>query len=724
MQGTERDRAATDAVTHPGTPAAGGAPVATMRVAFDIGGTFTDVIMLTESGEVVPAKVLSLIDTLGDTIAGLVNETGSAVDQFVHGTTLASNMVIEGTGARTALVTTPGYRDILDLRGERRPNIYDPTWERLPALIPRRLCVEVTGRMLSSGAVDRQLDGEQARTVLRELIEGERIEALAICLVNAYVNPEHERELAAIAESIAPDLPVCSSADLNPEINEYERASTTAINASLVPGVRHYLDRLAASISGLGDKLLIMRSNGGIMSVDTARDYPVYMIESGPAAGALAAARLARESGLDRALAFDMGGTTAKACLIEGGVPLEKPGGEIGRGITSATRLFGGGGYAVRVPSLDIVEVGAGGGSIAWVDDGGALRVGPRSAGADPGPACYGRGGTLPTVTDANVVLGYINPTAIAGDRLRLDRDAAVAAIQEHIATPLHLDVHAAAYGICQVVNATMMRALRAVSTERGRDPREFSLIAFGGAGALHAADLADFLSMPEIRVPLFSGLFSSLGLLFADFRHDYVRSIARRLDEMSPADLETIFADVTGAAHADMAREGVAADDVIAERHAEVRYVGQASEVLVPLPDGISGAEMIDRLPGLFDAAHAATFGYRTEAPVELVSLRLRATTRQSGSQLADLAARVAATAQPGAMSQRTAYFGPAHGHRTVRVLDRWGLSGEEAGPLIIEEPDTTVVVPPGWTVSRDGSATLVMRRLPAGDDNDTERN
>src|SRR5215472_7004638 len=426
-----------------------------MRVGFDIGGTFTDVIIRADDGRIHTGKVLSILDRVGEDVAAAVRPVArpDKIENFVHGTTVASNAVIEGTTARTALITTRGFRDELEMRGQRRPNIYDVNWERLPALIPRSLRLEVNERVLGNGSVEQPLDLVQARAAIEKLV-AQQVEAIAVCLINAYLNSVHERQLARLLAEIAPRTVVCLSSDIHPEMKEYDRASTTAINASLIPVVDRYLNRLEQTLSPLSDRMLVMQSNGGIMSAQAARSRPAYIIESGPAAGVLAAARLAAECGFGQVLSLDMGGTTVKACLIENGKPLEKPGGEIGAGVNAGTRLFGGGGHVVRVPSIDIVEAGAGGGSIAWLDDSGALRVGPRSAGAEPGPVCYGYGGTEPTVTDANVVLGYMNPNAIAGSTLEINRDAAAAAIERQLAAPLGLNLLEVAYGITQVANS------------------------------------------------------------------------------------------------------------------------------------------------------------------------------------------------------------------------------------------------------------------------------
>ncbi len=684
-----------------------------MRVGFDIGGTFTDVIVLGDDGQLTTAKVLSLLDRVGEDIVACVQQasTHPQVENFVHGTTIASNAVIENKTAVTGLITTQGFRDELEMRGQRRPNIYDANWDRLPPLIPRELRLEVPERILGSGEVEQPLDGHAAQAVIKRLL-AEGVEAIAVCLINSYLNPVHEQQIGNMIAQISPRTVVCLSSDIHPEIREYERASTTAINASLIPVVNQYMEQLEQHLSAYSGQILIMQSNGGIMTARSARRRPIYLIESGPAAGVLAAARLAVESGLAQTLSFDMGGTTAKCCLVENGVPLEKPGGEVGGGTTVATRLFGGGGHALRVPSLDIVEVGAGGGSVAWIDSGGALRVGPHSAGAEPGPVCYGRGGQEPTVTDANVVLGYMNPESIAGATLRIDREAAWNAIKNKLADPLGLEVLQTAYGIVQVANATMMRALRAVSTERGRDPREFTLIAFGGAGPIHAAELAASLGMRQVSVPLFPGLFSALGLLLADFRHDYVRSVALALEAIDAETILQRYAELEETAQAELVQEGIPATAVRCERQVDLKYGYQISELTLPFPADTTPGDMRPVLARLFTEAHHQTFGYSRDDPIEVVSLRLRATAKATRLQFADLAQHSATygDATPTVLV-RQAYFGPAHGLQATPIRRRDEISSAERGPLIVEEPDTTVVVPPGWTIERDAVGNLVLQ-------------
>lgn len=684
-----------------------------MRVGFDIGGTFTDVIVFRDDGKIETAKVLSLLDRVGEDIVTLIRQSGTSakIDNFVHGTTIASNAVIEGTTAPTGYLTTCGFRDDLEMRGERRPNIQDPQWVRTPPLVARRLRLELNERVLGDGSVERPLDVAEARQVIRSLAS-QNVEAIAVCLINSYLNPKHEQEVAKLIQAeLGAKTVVCLSSDIYPQIREYERASTTVINASLIPVVDRYLNRLERQLSSYSDRLLVMQSNGGIMSSELARQKPAFMIESGPAAGVLAAARMAKEAGFDKVLSFDMGGTTAKACLIENGLPSEKAAGEIGSGGNVSTHQFYKGGHALRVPSLDIVEVGAGGGSIAWIDNGGALRVGPHSAGAEPGPVCYSRGGTRPTVTDANVVNGYMNPTAIAGSTMKISRNAAWDAITQHVAIPLGLNTYEAAYGMTQIANATMMRALRAVSTERGRDPRDFTLVSFGGAGPIHAAALAEEMEMTKVLVPVFPGLFSALGLLLADYRHDYIRSVVTPLSKIEPGKIAALYEDMQNVAREAMRSEGVPNERIRFEPYVDLKYGYQLQELTIPFPISHDTGDLLDTLAARFRAAHEQAFGYNTEDPIELVSLRLRALATIGDMKFSDLAAKIAPT--KGERSEpREAYFGPQHGLLKTTVFRRADITGVHHGPLIVEEPDTTVVVPPGWEVSRDGYGSLVLSK------------
>jgi 5-oxoprolinase (ATP-hydrolysing)/N-methylhydantoinase A len=683
-----------------------------MYVAFDIGGTFTDVVTVFDDGRIGVHKILSLLDRVGTDISTVLPEPEWPVDAFIHATTIASNAVIEGTTAPTALITTTGFRDEIELRYEKRPGKFDLNWERLPPLVPRKWRLEVDERIRGTGDVQVPLNREGAARQIDDLL-ADGPDAIAICLINSYANDVHEREVEALVRSLNSQVVVCRSTDVHPEIREHERASTTVINTSLVPVVRGYLTRLRDQLAGHGNRLFVMQSNGGVMEADTAQRWPVRMIESGPAAGALAAACIANASNLKRVLAFDMGGTTAKACLIEDGLPLERPGGEIGAAQTSASRLADGGvrgeGYAVRVPSLDIVEVGAGGGSIAWVDSGGALRVGPMSAGAEPGPVCYGRGGTRPTVTDANLVMGYLNPETIAGSTVVLDRPAAEAAIARDLAEPLGLSILEAAYGVLTVANATMMRALRSVSTERGRDPREHTLVAFGGAGPLHAAPLAELMGIRSIHIPICPGVFSAVGLLLAPFRRDYLHSVAEMLEPGVARQLVDAFVHLEEDARKDAENEtGTRADDLTFERRIELRYP-QQSELSLPFPQALHGDALVAALRRRFEAAHQLEYQFVRDDPIQIMNLRLRAVEGTGRIALEDVAAGNRRTG-PGSKGRRRAYFGTRHGLMDARLTSRADLSEPSEGPVIIDEPDTTIVVPPGWSVRTDAVGSVVL--------------
>jgi N-methylhydantoinase A len=687
-----------------------------MRVAFDIGGTFTDVIVIGDDGKIITTKVLSLLDRVGEDIAYCIRPLARRhkVDSFVHGTTIASNAIIEGKTALTALITTRGFRDNLEMRGERRPNVQDPNWIRGPALVPRRLRLEVSERILGDGTVEQQLDQDEARALLRTLA-AEPIEAVAVCFVNSYLNPVHERQLRRIINAeLGLDATVCISSEIYPQIREYDRASTTVINASLVPVIDRYLNQVEKHLAAYSDRLLIMQSNGGIMSAQAARRKPAFMIESGPAAGVLAAARLAREASFDKLLSFDMGGTTAKACLIEDGAPAEKAAGEIGSAQNITTQLFYKGGHALIVPALDIVEVGAGGGSIAWVEDDGALRVGPHSAGADPGPVCYNRGGDEPTVTDANVVLGYMNPEVIAGSALHIDYRAAFEAIRRRIAEPLKIEVMDAAFGITQIANSLMMRALRAVSTERGRDPRDFTLLAFGGAGPIHAAALAETMEISSLLVPILPGLFSALGLLLADYRHDYIRSIATPVDSVGLDQIMACFNELEDSATSEMRNEGVAPQAIRFERYADLKYGYQLQELTVAFPQMQTDARIGGLLSRIFTEAHEQAFGYRANDPIELVNLRLRAFANAGRLQFGELAhlSAISLSRQVEPNRSRQVYFGRERGVLETSIRCRQQITGVQNGPLVIEEPDTTLVVPPGWAVRLDEYSNLVLTK------------
>jgi N-methylhydantoinase A len=676
------------------------------RIGIDIGGTFTDLVFMGNEGQVLRAKVLSTPDDYSEGIAqGLASAVRAGLDlraisRILHGTTVATNALLEGKGARVALLTTHGFRDVLEIRRLRMPVLYDIRWRKPEALVPRRLRFEVEERVDSAGRVERLLDEAKARATIARMLDA-GVDAIAVCLINAYANGVHEARLRELIRERDAAIPVTLSSELLPEIREYERTSTTVVNAYVLPLVRDYLAGLEDKLrrQAIDKPLTIMQSSGGAMSASAAAERPIHIIESGPAAGVVGAAELARRLGNLSLLSFDMGGTTAKAALVDAGQFLRVNSLEVGGGINIAGRLLSGGGYHVRAPAIDIAEVGAGGGSIARLDAGGALRVGPDSAGAAPGPACYGRGGAMPTVTDANVILGLINPRALAGGGLPIRQELAEEALQKEVAGPLRLSLEDAAWGVHRVANATMARALRAVSTERGRDPRDLAMLAFGGNGPVHAATLARLLDIRRILVPPVPGLFSALGMLFPEMEHHYVRTSKHRLDRLDGASLEAAFRALEAEGGAALADEGFAASEHRFERLVDLRYAGANSELTLPVGPRDDATALRER----FAVLHEQQYGYRSDTEaVETLNVRVIARASRGGSQVPDrltLDDRAPMRHQP-----RTVYFGPVFGALPTRVCARADL-GETwtAGPLLVEEFDSTAVVPP------DGRARLI---------------
>lgn len=676
------------------------------RIGIDIGGTFTDLVVLDETGNVVRAKVLSTPEDYSQGIArgleAILVQAGldvSRIAQIMHGTTVATNALLEGKGAKVALITTAGFRDVLEIRRLRMPVLYDIRFRKPPALVPRELRFEVPERIDSQGRIERELDAIAAGEVIERILAA-GVDAIAICLINAYANGVHEARLREMIHARAPRIPVSISSQLVPEIREYERTSTTVVNCYVLPLVRSYLEGLDAHLSarGIGTKLTIMQSSGGAMSAAAAAERPMYIIESGPAAGVVGAAELARRLDNASLLSFDMGGTTAKAALVAGGRFLRVNSLEVGGGINIAGRLLSGGGYHVSAPAIDIAEVGAGGGSIARLDAGGGLVVGPESAGADPGPACYGRGGTLPTVTDANVVLGFVDPRALAGGGLVIRCEAASVALETHVARPLGLDLRAAAWGVHQVANASMARALRAVSTERGHDPRDLFMLAFGGNGPVHAATLARLLDIHRILVPPAPGVFSALGMLFPDIEHHYVRTHKRRLRDLDAPALEAAFGALLDTGRVALHDEGFHAGQHRFERLLDLRYVGANSELTLPCPPR-EERDPVAALSEAFGAAHVRHYGYRSDnEAIEIVNVRViaRASTRE---RVPD---RLSMSAERPTGRARDVYFGPQFGLVPTPVIARRELGEWRAGPLLVEEFDSTTVVPPDGRARR----------------------
>jgi len=693
-------------------------------IGVDIGGTFTDIIVAAQDGGLHRAKVLSSPPDFGRAVlAGLEDlaaaagiDLGTAVT-LVHGTTVATNAILEGRGARTGLVTTRGFRDVLELGRMRRPSLYDLFWEKPEPLVPRRLRLELDQRIAPDGQVERTPSDVELAAIAEQLRRA-GVDSLAVCLLNSYRNPDEERRIADRLTELIGDGYVTASVDILPEIHEYERSSTAVVNAYVRPTMDRYVEALENGLAGAGvtAPLLIMQSAGGLLTSTLARSRPVQLIESGPAAGVIAAQALAARLDLRDAITFDMGGTTAKASIIEGGEPFEAAEYEVGGGMSGRHGLTKGGGYTIRVPSLDIAEVGAGGGSVIWVDQGGAPRVGPHSAGAAPGPACYGLGGLEPTLTDALVVLGYLNQESLAGGTQPIDPALAEQALAT-VADPLGIGVAEAAFGAYRIAVANMSRAVRAVTSERGRDPRRFSLLAFGGAGPAYAVELAREFQIPFVVVPPNSGLFSTVGLLLADLQfHDVV----------SPARRESQDAGAVGAAFADIEERMVDAvrahglDPSSAEftRFAEMRYAGQSSELRVRVTTGELDDRAMAALRTAFDEEHDRTYGHRgDDQRVEVVNLRLRGTCAQPGrhkEELFALPGRHDARTNGGLAGSRgrRAHFGPEAGFVDTPVLGRAAIPRKPMpGPLVVEDMDATTIVPPGATCSLDPLGNLLIR-------------
>ncbi|KDN23258.1 hydantoinase/oxoprolinase family protein [Amycolatopsis rifamycinica] len=670
-----------------------------MRIGVDIGGTFTDLCAVDETGIVAVGKVLTTHDeparAVEEGLAALLPDLG-AVEQVVHGTTLVTNALIERKGARTALLATAGFRDVLEMRREHRYELYDLRLELPSPLVPRHLRFDVPERILADGSVHIGLDEEYVARLGRELA-ARGIEAVAVCFLHAFTNPAHERRAGEILAEVAPSLRVALSSDVVPEIREFERASTTVANVYVQDLTERYLRDLEQRLHRLGITRAphIMLSNGGLATVDTAARHPIRILESGPAGGALAAAAV----GPDDLLAFDMGGTTAKLCLIAGGAPLVTHEFEVDR----KYRLRPGSGLPVRVPVTDLIEIGVGGGSIARIDALGLLTVGPDSAGSEPGPVCYGRGGTEPTVTDADLVLGYLDPGYFLGGGMRLAAEAARAALREKIADPLGVGVEEAAWGIHTSVNEDMANAARVHAVERGQDPAKLPMYTFGGAGPVHGAGVARALGAPSVVAPPAAGVLSAAGFLTAPLAFDFVRSARAAVHDLTRGQVEALFAEMEAEGTALLAKSGV--DEVTHRRIAEMRYAGQGYEIRVPVPDGPWPGTLIDEFTRTYRALYRRT---GPEVGVEVLNWRV-----VSSGPKPEVALRL--PAQPTGNARkgtRQAWFPATGGFVDTTVFDRYRLApGTRVdGPAIVEERESTVVVPPGaHCVVRDDGALAV---------------
>ena len=598
------------------------------RVGVDIGGTFTDLLLVADDGTSFIGKTLT---THGDPSVAVETamreglETG-IVDRaqqgtVVHGTTLVTNALIERKGAVTALLTTEGFRDALEIGREHRYELYDLDLELPKPLVPRYLRFDVPERVAADGTVLKPLDEAFVRSLVAELRD-KGVRAVAVCYLNSFRNAAHERRTRELIAEVAPEIRVSVSADVVPEIREFQRTSTTTVNVYVQERVAAYLQEIQQRLNGLQftGSFFVMLSSGGIGTPETAARFPVRMLESGPAAGALAAAALGQRSGYPDLLSFDMGGTTAKLCAVENGYPLKAREFEVDR----VYRFRKGSGLPIKIPVIDMIEIGAGGGSIARVDALGLLKVGPESAGAEPGPACYGRGGTRPTVTDANLILGYFDPNYFLGGEMKLDVEAARQALAG-VAAELDMRVEEVAWGIHQIVNENMANAARAHLGERGKDPRELPMYAFGGAGPVHGCNLAELLHLPTMISPMGAGVGSTFGLLAAPLAFDFVRSAYSRLDEMDWSFVNGLFDDMCAEGRVILEQSGLAPDEIIYERTADMRYTGQGHEVSVPVPEGVLGAGHLGALTEAFERTYERMYGRTVpDVVVEVINWRV----------------------------------------------------------------------------------------------------
>ncbi|MFM9106218.1 MAG: hydantoinase/oxoprolinase family protein [Chloroflexota bacterium] len=697
-------------------------PIPRHRAGADIGGTFTDIFVIDETtGAFAIGKTLTTPDDpsravetgLLDTLAG-AGIPVEAVGQIIHGTTLVTNALIERKGAVTALLATDGFRDAVEIGRENRWELYDLQLEHAEPLAPRYLRFDVPQRTHADGSTRQDLDVAYVERLAGELAAA-GVEAIGVAFLNSFANPEAERQARAAILRAAPDMRVSISSDVAPAIREFERASTTLCNIYVQGRVERYLRDLEARLAGAGftGALLLMLSSGGLATVETATRFPVRLLESGPAAGALAAAAFGKAAGHEDLLSFDLGGTTAKFAVIDRGQPLIAHSFEVDR----RYRFKKGSGLPVNLPVIEMIEIGAGGGSIARVNALGLLKVGPDSAGADPGPVCYGRGGTEPTVTDADLVLGYLDPAFFLGGGMALDLEGARRAIAARIGEPLGLGIEEAAWGIHQIVNENMASAARIHALERGKDPRAQPVFAFGGAGPVHGFRVAAALGSPCLIAPFGAGVMSAVGFLSAPLAFDFVRSFPGRLGALDWDRVNALFADMAAEGAQVLGASGVAAGEIAFRRIAEMRYVGQGHEIRVALPDGPLGTGSVPALTAAYEAEYRRLYG-RLGPPVPVEAITWRVVASGPRPEMTALAGGGGGTDSRAARKgTRRAWMPELGGMTPVPVYDRYALAPGAAfpGPAIVEERESTLIVGPGASCRVDANWNLVAEFAPA---------
>jgi N-methylhydantoinase A len=682
------------------------------RVGVDIGGTFTDLVLTRPDGRIFQCKISSTPaapeQAVLEGIQKIIRDAAIAprdIVEVVHGTTVGSNTLLQKVGAPTGLITTKGFRDVLEIGRLRTPGMFDLQWDKPAPLILRRHRLEVTERIAADGSILVPLDEGELRVVGSELVQA-GITSLAICFLNSYRNAIHEEAAERVLKSSYPQLKITTSTSVLPEAKEYERTSTTAVNAYVRPVLERYLTQLEEGLQSIGvsGRLLVCNSNGALASSHTARAKPVFFISSGRAAGAAGGARLGDAIGLRDMVVFDMGGTTASAALVKDGELSRVSEYEFRAGISMPSRFIKAGGYMMSVPSVDVAEVGSGAGSIASIDEGGLMRVGPISAGADPGPVCYGTGGDRPTVTDANLILGYL-PAHLAGGSRPLLRDKAEAVIERDLGARFGLAAETAAHGVREVVNANMARAIRAVTVERGVDPRSFTLVAIGGSGPVHAADVARLLSMPRILVPAFPGVFTAMGMLAGDVERYFVRVLPGRLNDLDTAEVKNALDALSAEARDALQQEGVAAEQVVLVSEINMRCRGQ--ELFLPVPF----VEPADKnaLRAAFLSAYEAIYSYAPSGVIETVSLKLTGKGLRPGKLDFRFPSTRGGTVAPPKGTRRV-YFGGSHGWLDAPVYDRAAMPSAVDGPAIVEAADSTVAIPPDVRAEADEHQNILM--------------
>jgi len=672
------------------------------RLSTDVGGTFTDGVLLDESsGRVVVSKVSS-------TPANPAIGTIESIEKFSiplrdvaflsHGTTVVINALIEGKGAKTALITTRGFRDVLEIGRSNRTEMYDALYRKPRPLVPRSLRFEVSERIDAKGCVVSRLSEEELGGILEALV-GTGVESIAVCLLNAYANPEHEIRIGEFLRAELPDASVSLSHLITRRYYEYERTSTATQNAYVMPVVRTYLDHLERDLKQreFGRVLQIMQSNGGVMAASVARDMPIAMVESGPAGGAIGAAQLAAMIGHENVISYDMGGTTAKTSIITGGLP-------------ETTEQYVVEGRPILLPVVDLREIGAGGGSIAWIDEAGAMHVGPQSAGADPGPACYRRGGSEPTVTDANLQLGLLDPQYFLGGEMEISADLGRMAIKR-VADHFDLSVDEAALGIVKIVNTNMAGLLQSMTVKRGYDPREFTMVAFGGAGPIHAASIAKELGVPRVVIPPYSGVFSAWGMLMADLRHDLSQTFITPLDGADPASISALFSELEKRIVGVFEKEDVDENAITITYQFDLRYVGQEHTLAVAAsaPFTEDAKPLIARA---FDEQHLRVYGHNApEEPKEVVSLKVIGLGNVTKPNLEKIPEGGSAPPTQAKLGERDVYVGKGE-YRSFAIYRRDPLEAGNVvrGPAVIEEVTATTVVEPGQSCRVDPYGNLII--------------